>query len=42
VILGLISDGFDPSFVTSAVIPRRDALDGLADPPMKLIVDCTR
>ena len=41
VILGLISDGFDPSFVTSAVIPRRDALDGLADPPMKLVIDCT-
>jgi len=41
VILELVAEGFDPSIVTSAVIPRSDALAGLADPPMKLIVDCT-
>ena len=41
VILDLVADGFDPSCVTSAVIPRSDALDALADPPMKLIIDCT-
>jgi threonine dehydrogenase-like Zn-dependent dehydrogenase len=38
-ILDLVADGFDPSMVTSAVIPRSDALDALSDPPMKLIVD---
>ena len=41
VILDLVADGFDPSLVTSAVVPRSDAMDALADPPMKLIIDCT-
>jgi len=40
--LGVAVDGFDPSLVTSAVIPRSDALDVLADPPMKLVIDCSR
>lgn len=41
VILDLVADGFDPSFVTSAVIPRGDVLDVLTDPPLKLIIDGT-
>jgi hypothetical protein len=30
-----------PSLVTSAVVPRSAAADALADPPMKLVIDCT-
>ena len=33
--------GFDPSLVTSAVVPRTEALEALRQPPMKLVIDCT-
>jgi threonine dehydrogenase-like Zn-dependent dehydrogenase len=41
-VLGLVAAGFDPSLVTSAVVPRSAAVGALADPPMKLVIDCTR
>ncbi len=41
IVLDLVASGFDPSLVTSAVVPRGDVLDALAHPPMKLIIDCT-
>jgi threonine dehydrogenase-like Zn-dependent dehydrogenase len=38
-VLDLVAAGrFDPSLVTSAVVPWEDAVDALADPPMKLVV----
>jgi alcohol dehydrogenase len=37
-ILDLTVDGFDPSLVTSAVVPWDDATAALADPPMKLVI----
>ena len=40
-VLGLVAAGFDPSLVTSAVVPRSAAADALAHPPMKLVIDCT-
>jgi alcohol dehydrogenase len=39
-VLDLVAAGFDPSRVTSAVVSRTDARDALADPPMKLVIDC--
>jgi alcohol dehydrogenase len=39
-VLDLIGGGFDPSPVTSAVVPRADAAEALARPPLKLVVDC--
>jgi alcohol dehydrogenase len=41
IVLDLVAAGFDPSLVTSAVVPRGDILDALARPPMKLVIDCT-
>jgi len=40
-VLDLVAAGFNPSLVTSAVVPRSAAVDALADPPMKLVIDCT-
>lgn len=40
-VLSLVADGFDPSVVTSAVVPRSVAIEALAHPPMKLVIDCT-
>jgi alcohol dehydrogenase len=40
VILDLVAAGFDPSLVTSATVDRKDALDALANPPMKLVIEC--
>lgn len=39
-VLDAVANGFDPSIVTSAVVTRADALDALAHPPMKLVIDC--
>jgi alcohol dehydrogenase len=39
-VLDLVSAGFSPSLVTSAVVSRAEAADALADPPMKLVIDC--
>jgi len=41
-VLDLVAAGFNPSLVTSAVVPRSAAADALAHPPMKLVIDCTR
>jgi threonine dehydrogenase-like Zn-dependent dehydrogenase len=41
-VLDLVAAGFDPSLVTSAVVPRSAAADALARPPLKLVIDCTR
>jgi hypothetical protein len=30
--------GFDPALVTSAVVDWDEALEALADPPMKLVI----
>ena len=38
--LDLVIAGFDPSLVTSAIVARDDAVDALAQPPMKLVIDC--
>ena len=40
-VLALVAAGFDPTLVTSAVVTRADAVDALADPPMKLVIDCS-
>jgi alcohol dehydrogenase len=40
-VLNLAATGFNPSLVTSAVVPRHDAATALARPPMKLVIDCT-
>jgi alcohol dehydrogenase len=40
-VLDLVAAGFDPSLVTSAVSSWSDAADALADPPMKLVIDCS-
>jgi threonine dehydrogenase-like Zn-dependent dehydrogenase len=40
-VLDLVAAGFDPSLITSAVVPRSAAADALAHPPMKLVIDCT-
>jgi alcohol dehydrogenase len=40
-ILELVAGGFDPSLVTSAVVPRSEAVEALRQPPMKLVIDCT-
>jgi alcohol dehydrogenase len=37
-VLDLVAAGFDPSIVTSAVVDWDDAVEALADPPMKLVV----
>lgn len=37
-ILDLLADGFDPTPVTSAVVPWDDAVAALADPPLKLVL----
>jgi hypothetical protein len=37
----VVAAGFNPALVTSAVVPRSAAADALADPPMKLVIDCT-
>ncbi len=39
-LLELVAAGFDPAVVTSAVVARADAAEALADPPMKLVIDC--
>lgn len=39
-VLDAVRRGFDPSIVTSAVVSRSDAIEALADPPMKLVIDC--
>ncbi len=41
-VLDLVAAGFNPSLVTSAVVPRSAAADALVHPPMKLVIDCTR
>jgi alcohol dehydrogenase len=41
-VLELVAAGFDPSLVTSAVVSRGDAVQALTEPPMKLVIDCTR
>lgn len=38
-VLELIAAGFDPTIVTSAVVPWSDAEAALADPPRKLVID---
>ena len=40
-VLDLVAAGFNPSLVTSDVVPRSAAADALAHPPMKLVIDCT-
>ncbi|HEY4854617.1 MAG TPA: alcohol dehydrogenase catalytic domain-containing protein [Streptosporangiaceae bacterium] len=40
-VLDLVTGGFDPSAVTSAVVTRADAAEALARPPMKLVITCT-
>jgi threonine dehydrogenase-like Zn-dependent dehydrogenase len=40
IVLDLVGRGFDPSIVTSVVVPRDDAAAVLADPPMKVVIDC--
>jgi threonine dehydrogenase-like Zn-dependent dehydrogenase len=40
VVLDLVTGGFDPSIVTSAVVDRTDAVEALSDPPMKLVITC--
>jgi len=37
-VLEATARGFDPSLVTSSVVPWDDAVEALADPPMKLVV----
>jgi alcohol dehydrogenase len=37
-ILDAVVAGFDPTLVTSAVVSWDDAVDALADPPMKLVI----
>jgi hypothetical protein len=39
-VLDLIARGFAPTVVTSAVVARDDAVEALAHPPMKLVIDC--
>jgi threonine dehydrogenase-like Zn-dependent dehydrogenase len=39
-LLDLVAAGFNPDLVTSAVVTRADAAQALADPPMKLVIDC--
>ncbi|PZS36755.1 MAG: dehydrogenase [Pseudonocardiales bacterium] len=39
-ILELVAAGFDPARVTTAVVPRAEAVAALADPPVKLVIDC--
>jgi alcohol dehydrogenase len=39
-VLGLVGRGFDPSIVTSVVVPKDEAAAALADPPMKVVIDC--
>lgn len=39
-VLDAVALGFDPSIVTSAVVPLADAVEALADPPLKLVIDC--
>jgi alcohol dehydrogenase len=41
IVLDLVGSGFDPTLVTSAVVPRTDIIDALAQPPLKLVVDCS-
>ena len=41
VVLDLVAAGFDPTLVTTAVVPRSEAVAALAEPPMKLVIDCT-
>jgi len=38
---GVVSRGFDPSAVISAVVTRAEAAEALARPPMKLVITCT-
>ena len=38
-VLELIASGFDPTIVTSAVVPWTDAETALADPPLKLVIE---
>jgi alcohol dehydrogenase len=40
-VLDLVAAGFNPSLVTSAIVPRSAAAEALAHPPMKLVIDCT-
>ena len=37
-VLALVAAGFDPSIVTSAVADWEDAVEALAEPPMKLVI----
>jgi threonine dehydrogenase-like Zn-dependent dehydrogenase len=39
-VLRLVGAGFDPALVTFAVVARANAAEALADPPMKLVIDC--
>ena len=41
-VLALVATGFDPSIVTSAVVDWDDAVEALAEPPMKLVVTRSR
>lgn len=38
-VLDLIASGFDPTIVTSAVVPWSDAEVALSDPPLKLVLE---
>jgi threonine dehydrogenase-like Zn-dependent dehydrogenase len=40
-VLDAVAAGFDPSIVTSEVVPVADAVEALAHPPLKLVIDCT-
>jgi threonine dehydrogenase-like Zn-dependent dehydrogenase len=40
VVLDLVARGFDPTVVTSLVVSRDVAVEALARPPMKLVIDC--
>ena len=40
-VLDAVAAGFDPSIVTSAVVPVADVVEALAHPPLKLVIDCT-
>jgi alcohol dehydrogenase len=40
-VLDLVAAGFNPSLVTSAIVPRNAAAGALAQPPMKLVIDCS-
>jgi alcohol dehydrogenase len=37
-VLDLVTGGFDPSAVTSMVVPWDDAVEALSDPPLKLVI----